>query len=96
MNYSRSASPRQNEDSTVGGFFHAPVIFSGFIKLGTVFLVLFLNFFYQKNKQMKKRLLAGALLMCMMYLSSCYVEVRDGHRYHHMWWHRHHHHMDHH
>jgi len=44
---------------------------------------------------MKKKFLAGALLMCMMYLSSCYVEVVDGHRHRHMWWHRHHHHMDH-
>jgi hypothetical protein len=54
------------------------------------------NILNLKTGFMKKRFLAGILLMLLMNLSSCYVEVVGGHRHHHMWWYRHHHHMEHH
>ena len=41
---------------------------------------------------MKKKLLVPiALLMLSLNLSSCYVQLENGHRRHHMWWHHHHH-----
>ena len=43
-----------------------------------------------------KRLIFGGAAMMLLFLSSCEVEVRNGHNYHHPMGYDHHHHPDHH